>query len=153
MNFLEHRIPPPLVLLACAVVGWLLARAAPSLAVAISAGTAIALMLGAAGIGITAMGILAFRKAKTTLNPLQPGAASTVVETGIFGVTRNPMYLGMLFVLSGWAVYLSNPVSAVALVAFVMYMNRFQIGPEERALSEKFGDSYTAYQARVRRWL
>ena len=63
------------------------------------------------------------------------------------------MYLGFLLVLIGWAVYLSNIIATVMIAAFVVYMNRFQIAPEERALAAKFGARYTAYTQRVRRWL
>lgn len=153
MFSLEHRVPPPVVMVACGFLTWLLARAAPTLHVSVPAGTAVALLLGAAGIVVNAMGILAFRKARTTLDPFQPGTASTVVDSGIFRMTRNPMYLGLLLLLSGWAVYLSNYLGVLGPVAYVVYMNRFQIGPEERALAEKFGESYTAYRAQVRRWM
>jgi protein-S-isoprenylcysteine O-methyltransferase Ste14 len=63
------------------------------------------------------------------------------------------MYLGFLFALLGWAVFLANWASALLLPAFVAYMSRFQIQPEERALAERFGPAYLAYSQSVRRWL
>lgn len=63
------------------------------------------------------------------------------------------MYLGLLFILIAWAVFLSSAWALIGPLAFVLYMNRFQIAPEERALSAMFGISYSAYKSRVRRWL
>ena len=153
MNRLEHRIPPPVVGVACALLMWLLARSTPSLTLLLPGSVFIAVLLALAGLAVSAAGILAFRKARTTVNPLEPGNASTIVATGIFARTRNPMYLGMLVELLAWATYLSNPAALLGAVAFVLYINRFQIGPEERALAAKFGDSYAAYLTRVRRWI
>jgi protein-S-isoprenylcysteine O-methyltransferase Ste14 len=68
-------------------------------------------------------------------------------------VSRNPMYLGVLTVLIAWAVLLSSAWALLGPLAFVLYINRFQIAPEEQVLSDKFGADYSAYQSRVRRWL
>jgi len=84
---------------------------------------------------------------------MTPQSASALVVSGIYRFTRNPMYVGFLFVLLGWAVWLSNGLSFLFLPAFVLYMNRFQIQPEERALHARFGQEFVAYTSRVRRWL
>ena len=68
-------------------------------------------------------------------------------------MTRNPMYLGFLLVLLGWAIYLSNVLAFLLLPAFILYMNRFQIYPEEKALASLFGEEFASYKSRVRRWL
>jgi protein-S-isoprenylcysteine O-methyltransferase Ste14 len=75
------------------------------------------------------------------------------VTGGVFRWSRNPMYLGMLVALAGWAAYLSNALAALLLPAFVAYLNRFQIRPEEQALLARFGPSYSEYMATVRRWI
>ena len=72
---------------------------------------------------------------------------------GVYALTRNPMYLGLLLVLTGWAIFLSNVLGFVFLPAFVLYISRFQIAPEERALTSLFGRDFVAYKSRVRRWL
>jgi protein-S-isoprenylcysteine O-methyltransferase Ste14 len=59
------------------------------------------------------------------------------------------MYVGLLFVLAAWAVWLCKPLAFLFLPAFVMYMNRFQILPEERALSAEFGSEFNAYIQRA----
>ena len=76
-----------------------------------------------------------------------------LLTSGPYAFTRNPMYLGLLLVLLGWAAYLSNALACVFLPAFVLYMNRFQIGPEERALAALFGQAFLDYKNRVRRWV
>jgi protein-S-isoprenylcysteine O-methyltransferase Ste14 len=63
------------------------------------------------------------------------------------------MYFGFSLALFAWAVFLSNPLALLFLPVYVLYINRFQIIPEERVLSSIFGTEYSAYKARVRRWL
>lgn len=70
-----------------------------------------------------------------------------------FRVSRNPMYLSLLLLLVAYAVRLDSPVPWLGPIAFVGYVNRFQIGPEERALQAKFGEACLRYRARTRRWL
>ena len=84
---------------------------------------------------------------------MRPDSTSSLVVSGIYKYTRNPMYLGFLLVLLGWATFLSNITALALLPVFVVYMNRFQIGPEERALGSLFAQEYKAYHARVRRWI
>ena len=153
LRSLETRIPPPIVAaLICAAMWWL-SPVSPMLHVPASLRVVLALAIALVG-GMVAMGAgIRFRRANTTVNPLKPQAASSLVKTGIYRYTRNPMYLGLLFLVVAWAVLLSSPFALLGPVAFVSYMGRFQIVPEERALSALFGAEYAAYQSRVRRWL
>jgi protein-S-isoprenylcysteine O-methyltransferase Ste14 len=105
------------------------------------------------GQAISVSGMIAFKRAKTTINPLKPDAASSLVQTGVFRFTRNPMYLGLLLTLAGWAVYLGHTLPFLALPLFAWYITRFQIKPEERILTEVFGAQFTTYTLRVRRWV
>ena len=98
-------------------------------------------------------GIYAFFKFKTTVDPMKPAKASSLVTIGIYHITRNPMYMGMLLLLIGWGVKLANPLNLLMLFLFAWYMTRFQIKPEEEALKEKFGASYETYCKEVRRWI
>jgi len=107
----------------------------------------------ALGIGFSAAGVLAFRRARTTIDPTRPGRASSLVNSGVYRITRNPMYVGLACVLVAWAVFLASPWALAGPIAFVLYIGRFQIAPEERALSELFGSEYAQYRAKVRRWL
>ncbi|MGH7769198.1 MAG: methyltransferase family protein, partial [Candidatus Binatia bacterium] len=115
-----------------------------------------ALIAGAvalAGAIIAVSGVAAVRRAKTTINPMKPESSSFLVVSGVYRFTRNPMYLGVLLILAGWAVFLSNLLAFLLLPAFIFYMNRFQIEPEERALRSMFPEKFAVYERRVRRWL
>jgi len=153
MQWLELKIPPLLVWFAFAGAMLGMARFAPGLSFTLSAAPAIALALAALGGVVALAGIFAFRNNRTTVNPLSPSTASVVVTTGVYRISRNPMYLGFLMALAGWAVHLSNVGAILLLPAFVAYLTRYQIKPEERALLAKFGSEYSQYMSRVRRWL
>ena len=153
MRWLELKVPPLLVWLVFAGAMLGLARLAPGLSFALPATLVLALALVALGVSVALAGVIAFRGERTTVNPLTPSASSSLVSTGVYRVSRNPMYLGFFLVLAGWAVYVSNAVAAVLLPAFVAYMTQYQIKPEERALLAKFGPEFAHYMARVRRWV
>jgi protein-S-isoprenylcysteine O-methyltransferase Ste14 len=150
---LELRVPPPVVTAVFALLMWFVARAFPSLDVEVPARipAAATILVVAVVIGIAA--VLGFRRAKTTINPLKPEASSALVVRGIYRWTRNPMYLAMLLVLIGWACIVGNVAALVMLPLFMAYLNRFQIGPEERALQARFGREFEEYKRTVRRWL
>lgn len=146
-------MPPPIVAAAAALLMWLIARWAPELAFPFDGHLQAAAVVAAIGVATVVTGALQFHRARTTLTPLNPGAASALVVSGIYRYTRNPMYLGIAIVLLAWALYLSNPLSALGLVAFVAYIHRFQILPEERALRALFPGAFEAYAREVRRWI
>jgi protein-S-isoprenylcysteine O-methyltransferase Ste14 len=153
MNSLELKLPPVALVLLIALAMWGASLATPAVALPFAVRIVTAVVLVAAGMGISIAGVAAFRRARTTVNPTKPEATSSLVSSGIYGLMRNPMYLGFLLVLLGWAAFLSNAVALIGVFAYVFYMNRFQIAPEERALSAMFGAEFAAYKNRVRRWL
>lgn len=110
-------------------------------------------MLALAGVAIALSGVVSFRRVRTTVNPLKPEASTSLVSTGIYKVTRNPMYLGMLAVLLAWAAYLPSVLALLGPAAFALYITRFQIIPEERVLHSLFGAAFVEYTQKVRRWL
>jgi protein-S-isoprenylcysteine O-methyltransferase Ste14 len=153
MDMLDHRIPPPIVgaLIAAAMWGVALITASPALPELTRHAITAALVV--AGLTFDLGALISFVRARTTVNPLQPGKASALVTTGIYRFTRNPMYVGMALLLTAWAVHLAAPWALPGPALFVCYITRFQIKPEERVLRRLFGDSYAAYATRVRRWL
>lgn len=153
MRSLELKVPPPALALGIAVLMWLLSRIAPALAFEFAAGSLIGSVLALVGIATSVAGVVTFARAKTTLNPTTPQASTSLVSGGIYRVTRNPMYLGLLLILTAWAFYLSNVLPFLLLPVYIFYINRFQIAPEERALSSLFGREFASYQSRVRRWI
>lgn len=150
---LEARIPPPIVLLLFAALMFGLARALPQFGELWPPLLSIAIVLAMLGVGIAVSGVREFSKKQTTVNPLTPDRATELVVSGIFNRTRNPMYLGLLFVLTGYAVYLANGAALLVLPLFVAYLTRYQIVPEERAMHELFGARFKEYCLRVRRWI
>jgi protein-S-isoprenylcysteine O-methyltransferase Ste14 len=150
---LELRVPPVIVVLATGFLMWLGSRATPVLLLGLPGRLPWAGLLALVGLGMCAMGVISFRRAGTTVNPTTPGAASSLVRSGVYRLTRNPMYLGFALLLAGCAVWLANGLALGLVPAFVLYMNRYQIEPEERALTLRFGDEFRAYASHVRRWL
>jgi protein-S-isoprenylcysteine O-methyltransferase Ste14 len=153
LRWLELKIPPPAVAALIAGAMWGIAAVTPSIDVPALVRSVTAALLVLVGVAFAIAGIISFRLARTTVNPLKPEKTSSLVCSGIYRLTRNPMYVGMLFVLIAWAEFLSSPWALLGPLAFVYYMNRFQIVPEERVLSTLFGTDYATYKLRVRRWL
>ena len=153
MSRLELKVPPDLVALAVAGLMWLVTKMTPSLDWRGPSQVLIAIVLLVAGIALIVLARVAFAKADTTFSPLAPERSSRLVTTGVYRLTRNPMYLGTLLALLALAVRLSNPAAAVVALLYVLYMNRFQIRPEEGVLRGRFGSEYVAYTHAVRRWV
>lgn len=153
MRALELKIPPPVIALLIGAAMWGISLTTPLVGVPAPVRLVVAMAIALIGVVTAIAGVAAFRRAKTTLNPLKPEASSSLVTSGIYRITRNPMYVGLALALIAWAVFLSSPWTLLGPLVFALYMNRFQIVPEERILLSVFGADYSAYQAKVRRWL
>ena len=153
MGTLKLLVPPPMVALVIGTAMWGASLFVPSLEVPSSVRLASAMAIAVIGLGFDIAGVISFLRARTTVNPMKPATTSSLVTSGVYVITRNPMYLGMVFFLVAWAVFLSSVLALLGPLIFVLYMNRFQIEPEEKALSSIFGNNFVEYKARVRRWL
>jgi protein-S-isoprenylcysteine O-methyltransferase Ste14 len=153
MNSLELKVPPLVVALICIFLMWIASRVFPSQSFWFPGVYACAIFLAVIGIVLISAGIASFRHAKTTVDPRKPDTATSLVRSGIYKRSRNPIYLGLLLILAGCAVSFRNYVGFAALPLFVLYMNQFQIRPEERALNYLFEMDFREYKNRVRRWL
>lgn len=153
MKRFELLIPPPLVMLLVGLMMWMVSRGFPALTLAWLQNTMIAYAFALLGLVISVVSMVAFRRARTTMDPKHPASTSSLISSGIYRHSRNPMYLGVLLVLAGWAIYLGNVLSMPGLIVFIAYITRFQIIPEERLLSQKFGVAFDSYKNKVRRWL
>lgn len=153
MNALELKIPPPVVMLLSAAAMWAIATQTPIVTMPGTVKISLSVVLLCLAGAFDLAGLIAFRRAKTTINPLNPNKSSTLVADGVYRITRNPMYVGMVFVQLAWGAYLACPWALVMPTLFVAYIQRFQIAPEERALNRLFGADYATYRVRVRRWL
>src|SRR5689334_6273582 len=153
MSVLELKVPPPIVALVLALLMWLTPAVAGLVQIPYPARVLCAVFLLCIGQVISIAGMVAFRRAKTTVNPVKASLASSLVIQGVYRYTRNPMYVGLLLTLLAWALFLANPFAVPWVVVYVLYITRFQIIPEERALASLFGAEYEAYKGRVRRWV
>lgn len=153
MSALERKVPPPVlvVVLAAAMWGAHWASVPSLLPWPARLAAAVALFVAAGFFGPPA--IRAFGRAATTINPVNVEKASALVTTGVFGRTRNPMYVSMTLLLGAWAAWLGQAAPLLGPVVFVLYITWFQIMPEERALARLFGAAYDDYRRAVRRWV
>ncbi|HEX9431207.1 MAG TPA: isoprenylcysteine carboxylmethyltransferase family protein [Burkholderiales bacterium] len=153
MSWLELRVPPPVVAGLVALLMWFVADRLPVADFTLPVKGILAGTFATVGIAIGLIAFFQFRKAATTVHPMKPQESSALVAGGVYRFTRNPMYLGMLLILTAWGLWLANAAALLALPLFVAYISRFQIAPEERALEARFGASFADYRRAVRRWL
>ena len=146
-------IPPPVQALICAGLMWLIARQFPDFSFSFALQQPLAIFVCLIGIGIDLVSVGLFAREKTTVSPFSPAKSTTLVTTGFYNYTRNPMYLGMAFILTGLAIWLGNFASFFMIPCFMWYITYLQIIPEEEMLLEKFGQEYGEYMMRVRRWI
>ena len=153
MNALALKVPPVAQVIITAAAMYGVSKMVPALTFSLNGSTALAVGLGVMGMSLGVMGVTQFRIAQTTPNPQALEKVSSLVTSGIYRYSRNPMYLGLVLILLGWAFYLSHFLSFVLLPVFILYMTRFQIQPEEEMMARKFGKTYQAYLNKVRRWI
>lgn len=150
---MKPQIPPPLVAAVVALLIWCTHRFLPILPMPFPYKDFVAALIALVGSAVCISGVVSFRRARTTVNPLRPDTASALVVSGVYRFSRNPMYLGFSLLLVSWVVYLAEWSGLLAVGAFMAYMTRFQILLEERALETNFGAAFLEYKQRVRRWL
>jgi protein-S-isoprenylcysteine O-methyltransferase Ste14 len=152
MKSLELKVHPPIVLLLSLAIAYGLSHYLPLLALPLML-SGLYWYIGCAGVFISLAGIWEFRKAKTTIDPTKPHRSSHLVSGGIYRVTRNPMYLGMQFIIIAAVFKFGNYYGFISLAFFILYITQFQIKPEEHIIEGIFGDEYVQYKKKVRRWL
>jgi protein-S-isoprenylcysteine O-methyltransferase Ste14 len=119
MNVLENKIPPLLIAVLVAIGMWFI----PNVTTAKPSGFlrgGLAAIVALSGVAVVIAGVVSFHKAKTTVNPLRPETASSLVIVGIYHITRNPMYTGMALVLAGFGVFLWSPALLLGPAIFVI---------------------------------
>lgn len=146
---MENRIPPPVVTLVLGIAMWFVALSAEAPLWRTALALAIFLLAGVFGLPA----VRAFRKAGTTVNPVQIDRSTALVTGGIYRITRNPMYVSLALMLVAWALWLGGVWAWAGPVLLVLWLDRFQIRPEERAMAARFGADFEAYCRAVRRWL
>tara|TARA_B100000745_G_C20004952_1_gene341229 strand:- start:184 stop:654 length:471 start_codon:yes stop_codon:yes gene_type:complete len=152
-QWLELKIPPLLLALIVAGLMWVMVFITPSTPFPLMLRVPLTVLLASAGVYFMVSGVLTFKLAETTVNPIRPETASSLVTHGVYRLSRNPMYLGFLLCLLGWGFLLGNLFSLLLAGGFAWYMTELQIKPEETALIQRFGDSYKDYLQKTRRWI
>lgn len=153
MKSLELRVPPLALFVVFAGAIWAVSRYVPAANLALPGRQTFALIPLLLGLAVISAGVFEFRRRKTTMSPFSPERTASVVSSGIYRWTRNPMYLGMALALFGAAVWQANLFGFAAVLLFCAYLTRFQIVPEERMLLKLFGEEFAAYMNQVRRWI
>ena len=146
-------IPPPIQALLSAIMMCLISRYFTHANFSLNGINIFALIFLIIAVIIIVLSMYKFRKIKTTINPLRPNKASSIVNTGIYEYTRNPMYLGLLLMLFSTALFIKNLISFLIIPLFILFITKNQILPEEEALENIFGEEYKNYKKKVRRWI
>ena len=148
---METKIPPPIVTFIFGLAIYFSREILPVAEIQHSSYLGVFLLL--IGFFVLISAVRLFRKDNTTVNPLSPDQATKLVTDGIFKYTRNPMYLGMAFILGSISVFF-NLLGGILLVAlFCAYITRFQIIPEEKAMKDLFSHDFEKYTKSTRRWI
>ena len=150
---MKNKVPPPILLLIFGAAMWFVAKSEFAYPISVPYALIIAIAVAVLGVSISASALRQFSAVETTISPLQPDAATTLVQQGVFGKTRNPMYVGLLLVITAWAIWLESLGNIGLLLVFVIVLTELQIKPEEAAMRKLFGDEYAVYCKNVRRWL
>jgi protein-S-isoprenylcysteine O-methyltransferase Ste14 len=148
---LNTKIPPPIVTATFGLIIYFSKSFSPVYSFENSNMISVIFLLF--GLGIFSAAVQSFKKHKTTINPLSPDKASSLVNSGIFSYSRNPMYLGMLLILL--SVSFKFNISGGLFISFLfkIYITRFQIMPEEKAMAKLFGEEFITYKNQTRRWI
>ena len=148
---MNNKIPPPIVTLICGLAIYF-SKTFFNKFFSYNNNT-ISLFLLILGFTVFTLAVKAFNRQKTTVNPLEPRQASSLVSSGIFKYSRNPMYLGMLIILLALSFKFNLVGGIVISLFFYLFITKFQILPEEEAMNELFGDEFIEYSTRTRRWI
>ena len=115
--------------------------------------TLLSYVLFLLGFGILFTAARSFKEHNTTINPIKIETASSLVVSGIFNYSRNPMYLGMVLILLGLSLKFNLIGGLIFTTLFILFITNFQIKPEEKAMQKIFGEEFLSYKNKVRRWL
>ncbi|MDX5445719.1 MAG: isoprenylcysteine carboxylmethyltransferase family protein [Zoogloeaceae bacterium] len=150
---MQTLVPPPVVAGMVALLMWLTDAALPRARFELPLREAVVAMLAGLGLALMLCAVWAFRRARTTVNPLHPDRSTSLITGGVFALSRNPIYLGDVLLLAAWAIWLGNAASLSLVAVFVAWMTLLQIRAEEAALRARFGADFERYCRGVRRWI
>ena len=146
-------IPPPFQALFFSIIMWLISRQFLNANFSLNGINIFAFVFLIIAVMLLILSINKFRQVGTTISPLKPNKTSSLINSGIYRYTRNPMYLGLLLMLFSIALFLKNFISFLIIPLFMLFITKNQILPEEEALEKIFGGEYKNYKKKVRRWI
>ena len=146
-------IPPPIQALFFSIIMWLISRQFVNASFSLNGINTFAFIFLIIAVMLLILSINKFRQVGTTISPLKPNKTSSLINSGIYRYTRNPMYLGLLLMLFSIALFLKNFISFLIIPLFILFITKNQILPEEEALENIFGEEYKNYKKKVRRWI
>ncbi len=148
---MNNKIPPPIVTIISGLAIYFSRNLFPNHhGIILNVFSALLLICG---IIIIRSAFLLFKNHQTTINPLNLTKTSSIVNTGVFKYTRNPMYLGMIFILLSFALKFNIYGGLIIILIFFSFITKFQILPEEKAMEKLFGQEFKNYKKTTRRWL
>ena len=150
---MKFVIPPPIILVCCLLLSYLLHQYLAVYSFESIYFRFVGLFFLAIGLSLDLSSLYYFIKHKTTINPINPEKTRRIVTSGSYRFSRNPMYLGLMFILLGFCFWLSEVSSFISVIVFYFCMTNYQIKKEEKILESLFGDEYLMYKNKVRRWL
>jgi protein-S-isoprenylcysteine O-methyltransferase Ste14 len=150
---MKLKVPPVIVVAITAFLMWVIEKYLSVEFVEFNTPKWFMISTAITGILVIVLGVVQFYIKKTTVNPHKPEDSTSLVSSGIYRISRNPMYLGMLILLVFYGQYLGVGLVFLVFPIFIWYMNAFQIKPEEEMMIQLFGDEYKDYQKKVRRWI
>ena len=149
---MKLKLPPVLIFVIFSILMYVLSLVLPFGDFEFFGREVLILFLLGMGALVGFISLIQFYIAKTSIDPRTPSKASDLVTNGLYKFSRNPMYLALLMVLLAWGLWLGNAFNTLLAAGFVGYLNKFQIIPEEKALSDMYGKAYKHYCTQVRRW-
>ena len=148
---MNNKIPPPIVTLICGLGIYFSRPFFPEYILTLNNILSIFILL--TGFGILFISAASFKKHQTTINPLKPEQASSLVISGVFSFSRNPMYLGMVFILISLSIKFNLLGGLLITSIFALFITKFQIIPEEAAMHKLFPEEFASYKKNTRRWI
>ena len=148
---MNNKIPPPIIALVCAL-GILFSKPFFKEYSNVK-NSSISILFFLIGIACFFFAIKLFKKHNTTISPLKPEKATSLIVSGIYMYSRNPMYLGMLFILISTSIRFNIIGGIISISTFIIYITKFQIIPEEEQLKRIFGEKFLNYKKKTRMWL
>lgn len=131
---LENKIPPPIIALVTAMLMWVISTFSLDVGITFMTRIVLVIMFFLLGFFFIFLGLISFRRAQTTVDPMKPEAASSLVRTGVYRFSRNPMYIGLVLLLLALLIFLTSPLSIIGIIGFFYTLMSFKLNQKNKLL-------------------